>query len=101
MKQPQKTFVALLRGINVGGYNLIPMSGLRSLCADIGCREVQSYIQSGNVVFKAETTPAVLEAELERAIEHCFGFSVTVIVRAAADWPAYVKGNPFPEASQK
>lgn len=51
-----KTFIALLRGINVSGQNKIPMPELRSLCAELGWREVQSYIQSGNLVFKAEST---------------------------------------------
>jgi uncharacterized protein (DUF1697 family) len=95
------TFIALLRGINVGGYNKIPMPELRSLCADLDWENVQSYIQSGNLVFKAGATVASLEAELERAIDRWFGLSISVIVRAAADWPAYINGNPYPEASQK
>jgi uncharacterized protein (DUF1697 family) len=95
------TFIALLRGINVGGHNKIPMAELRSECADLGWDDVQSYIQSGNLVFKADTTPANLETELEGAIERKFGLSIPVIVRSRADWLAYVKGNPFPEASQR
>ncbi len=94
------TFIALLRGINVGGHNKIPMPELRSICADLGWDDVQSYIQSGNLVFKAGTTPANLEDELERAIERRFGLSIPVIVRAGTDWSAYVKGNPYPQASQ-
>lgn len=94
------TFIALLRGINVGGHNKIPMAELRSLCADLGWDDVQSYIQSGNLVFKASSTPAVLETELEGAIERRFDLSIPVIVRAGGDWSAYVKGNPYPEASQ-
>lgn len=94
------TFIALLRGINVSGRNKIPMAELRSLCADLGWEDVQSYIQSGNLVFKAGNTPANLEAELEQGIERQFGLSIPVIVRAAAEWPAYVNGNPYPEASQ-
>lgn len=94
------TFIALLRGINVSGRNKIPMPELRSLCAGLGWQDVQSYIQSGNLVFQAGTTPANLEADLERAIERRFGLSIPVIIRAGADWPAYLKGNPYPEASQ-
>ena len=90
----------MLRGINVGGHNKLPMPELRSLCADLGWEDVQSYIQSGNLVFRAGATAASLEAELERAIERRFGLSIPVIVRAAAVWPAYVKANPYPEASQ-
>lgn len=96
-----KTFIALLRGINVGGHNKIPMAGLCSLCADLGWSDVQSYIQSGNLVFSANGTAAALEIKLERAIMEEFGFSIPVIVRAATDWPAYVKNNPFPAASER
>ncbi|HEY7327674.1 MAG TPA: DUF1697 domain-containing protein [Gemmataceae bacterium] len=95
-----KTFIALLRGINVSGRNMIPMPDLRSLCAELGWEEVQSYIQSGNLVFKAKSKPAQLETELEQAIERRFGFTISIIVRAAAVWPDYIRDNPFPDASQ-
>ena len=94
-------FIALLRGINVGGHNRVPMAELRSLSTELGWDEVRSYIQSGNLVFEAGAGLASLEAELERAIERTFDLSIPVIVRAAADWPAYVEGNPFPGASAK
>ena len=105
----RRTFIALLRGINVGGHNKVPMAELRTLCEGLGWEEVQSYVQSGNLVFEAPgepaslkkgLEPASLEAELERAIQGRFGLSISVIVRAAADWPAYVAGNPFPGASE-
>lgn len=94
------TFIALLRGINVGARNKIPMPELRSLCAELGWGDVDSYIQSGNLVFAAVAAPARLEAELEEAIEGRFGLSIPVLVRAAAHWRATVQGNPFPEASR-
>jgi uncharacterized protein (DUF1697 family) len=94
-------FVALLRGINVGGRNMIPMPELRALCASLGWGDVQSYIQSGNLVFRAGGNAPGLEAELERAIERRFGPAIPVLVRAAAEWPAYVAGNPFPGASER
>lgn len=93
-------FIALLRGINVTGYNKVPMPELRSLCAELGWRDVQSYIQSGNLMFKASTAPTRLESQLEQAIERRFGLSIPVIIRAAADWPVYMGGNPYPDASQ-
>ena len=98
MKNPAK-FIGLLRGINVSGRNKIPMGDLCQLCAEIGYSDIQSYIQSGNLVFSTLAKPTVIEIELERAIERRFRLSIPVIVRAAADWPAYVEGNPFPEAS--
>jgi uncharacterized protein (DUF1697 family) len=90
----------LLRGINVGGHNQLPMPELRSLCGELGWENVQSYIQSGNLVFTAGAKPASLEAELERAIEVRFSLSIPVIVRSAGDWQTYIEANPFPEASQ-
>jgi uncharacterized protein (DUF1697 family) len=100
MKTPPVKYIALLRGINVSGRNKVPMAELRPLCGKLGWGNVQTYIQSGNVVFSATGNSKALELELERAVERRFGVSVPVIVRAAADWPAYVNGNPFPEASE-
>lgn len=93
-------FIALLRGINVGGHNKIPMAELRALSGEMGWQGVQSYIQSGNLVFEAAAKAADLEAELEGAIERRFGLSIGVIVRPASGWPAYVSGNPFLEACE-
>lgn len=94
-------YIALLRGINVTGRNKIPMLELRETCTELGWKDVQSYIQSGNLVFRASANPASLEIELEQAIENRFGLSIPVIVRPTAVWPDIVKGNPFPEASQR
>jgi len=99
MPKPQATFIALLRGINVSGCNKVPMAELRPLCGKLGWSNVQTYIQSGNVVFSAVGTAKTLETELEKAVERRFGVSISAVVRAGADWPAYVKANPFPEAS--
>lgn len=96
-----KTFIALLRGINVGGHNTIPMADLRVLCAKIGWSNVQTYIQSGNIILSASGKPAALEAQLQRAIERHFGLSIPVIVRAAADWSTYIKTNPFLDICKK
>jgi uncharacterized protein (DUF1697 family) len=94
-------FIALLRGINVGGHNKIPMPELRSLCNALGWDDVQSYIQSGNLVFFSESAAADLEADLEVAIDRRFDLAIPVIVRAAADWQDYIASNPFPDASQR
>jgi uncharacterized protein (DUF1697 family) len=88
--------IALLRGINVTGHNKIPMAELRQLCAGLGWADVQSYIQSGNLVFRSEAMAGNLEEELEAAIVDEFGFQVPVVVRSAQAWEDYVKHNPFP-----
>jgi uncharacterized protein (DUF1697 family) len=79
---------------------MIPMPELRALCGELGWKAVQSYIQSGNLVFQADSTPAQLETELEQAIERRFGLTISIVVRTAAVWPNYVRDNPFPDASQ-
>jgi uncharacterized protein (DUF1697 family) len=88
--------VALLRGINVGGNKKLPMKDLAGLLENLGCEEVQTYIQSGNAVFRA---PAPLAAEipasLAKAIREKFGFEVPVVLRKAADLRKVLETNPF------
>lgn len=95
------TRIALLRGINVGGRNRLPMAELRSLAVELGWADPRTYIQSGNLVFEAAAPPSRLEDELETAIEGRFGLEIPVMVRTAADWSGYLAGNPFPEASER
>lgn len=90
-------FVALLRGINVGGNRQLPMADLRALCTMAGCERVTTYIQSGNVVFTHPTlAPDALEAALELAIEEATGWAVPVLVRTATELAGIVRDNPFP-----
>lgn len=91
-------WLALLRGINVGGNKKVPMATLRGLAEGLGWTAVQTYIQSGNLVFRAKGKPATLAAALEQAIEGEFGFEVPVIVCGAAAWTGFAAGSPFPEA---
>jgi uncharacterized protein (DUF1697 family) len=91
--------IALLRAVNVGGRKL-PMADLRALCAELGWEEVETYIQSGNLVFRAEGGPEALEASLEGAIKARFGLDVPVIVRTAGQWAALAAANPFPDAAR-
>src|SRR4051812_30939601 len=91
--------IALLRAVNVGGRKL-PMAELRALCGELGWEDVETYIQSGNIVFTAAGKPEQLEAELEKAIAGRFGLDVPAIVRTAAQWAAYAGSNPFPKAAR-
>ena len=93
-------WVALLRGINVGGRTKVPMADLRALCASLGWSGVETYIASGNVLFEAEEEAAALEGALEQALEGKFGTTFPVIVRSASSWPALLAGNPFAEAAE-
>lgn len=101
MKKPSIRFVALLRGINVSGRNMIPMGELRLLCSEIGWSDVSTYINSGNVVFSSTAKAVDLEKAIERSITDRFGHAISVVVRSASQWPAYLEGNPFPKAEPK
>ncbi|MFT5288295.1 MAG: hypothetical protein ACI8PQ_001645 [Planctomycetota bacterium] len=92
-------YIALLRGINVGGHNKIPMAELRDVAANFGWTEVQTYIQSGNLVFNASGAAKTLEKELENGIQGRFQLTIPVLVRSRATWDKHAQGNPFPEAS--
>ncbi len=90
------TYVALLRGINVGGKNRLAMKDLAALCEGLGCGEVRTYIQSGNVVFTAPARAAGgLAAGLSAAIAGAHGLTVPVVLRGADELAAVVAGNPF------
>lgn len=89
------THVALLRGINVGGRNKLPMAELRALLGDLGMGDVQTLIQSGNVLFSSDRTSTELKALLAEQIEARFGFPVPVAVRTAAELHGILEANPF------
>jgi uncharacterized protein (DUF1697 family) len=77
-----KQYVALLRGINVGGRNKVAMPALRAAFEDRGYRTVRTYIQSGNVLFDSNSPPKSLEGEIEGMLESRFGFPLVVVVRS-------------------
>ena len=90
------TSLALLRGINVGGKNKIAMQSLRDLFVEAGCTDVRTYIQSGNVLFRAEpNTLAGLPALLHARIAEQFGFRSPVILRTREELHNVVHHNPF------
>jgi uncharacterized protein (DUF1697 family) len=90
------THVALLRGINVGGKNLVPMKALAQLFADAGCSDVRTYIASGNVVFAAAPKlVAGLAAGVQARIGEQFGLTVPVVLRSAEELAQVVARNPF------
>ncbi len=92
--------VALLRAINVGG-RMLPMADLRAICADLGWRNVRTYIASGNLLFDAEGAAAANEAALEAAIAARFPFKVPVVVRTGKQWAGYPDSNPFIEEARE
>jgi len=90
----------LLRGINVGGRNLLPMGGLREALADAGCTDVVTYIQSGNAVITPPTSaPADLAAWMHDLVSAAAGFEVPVVLRTSSELERTLDQNPFPGAS--
>ena len=91
-----KAMICLLRGVNVGGHNIIKMDQLRTLCEALGGSKVQTYVQSGNVVLQtSERDPVKLGAKIEGAIENKHGFRPDVVVRTAAEMREVIARNPF------
>ena len=86
----------MLRGINVAGKNRLPMTDLAALFKEAGAEEVHTYIQSGNVIFRADAARvARLGAAVAKAMQADFGWSVPIVIRSAAELGATAKGNPF------
>lgn len=93
---PSKTFVALLRGVNLAGRNKVSMPELRSALESLGLEDVVTYIQSGNVVFRNRGGRAPqLAGRIERQIAEAFGIEVVVILRTPAELAKIARGNPF------
>ncbi len=88
--------IAMLRAVNVAGHQKISMEALKSLCVSMGLRDVRTYIQSGNIVFREQREgPAKLALRLEEKIEAEFGFRPAVIVRTAPEMRRVIAANPF------
>lgn len=92
------TWVALLRGVNVGGHRRVPMAELRALLQDLGHDDVRTHLQSGNAVFRSpRTDPDALAAELHAGLVARLGVDAAVLVVSADDLAAAVAANPWPD----
>jgi uncharacterized protein (DUF1697 family) len=94
-----ETYVALLRGINVGGKNKLPMKDLSAMFVEAKCADVRPFIQSGNIIFCASggvatKLPRLIAAQIAKR----FGYAIPVILRTAKQMDAVLRGNPFLEA---
>lgn len=94
-----KSYVALLRAVNVGGTGKLPMVELRALCATAGFHEVRTYIASGNVVLRSAWPEQKVKAALEDVLAQYAGKQVGVMVRSALEMADVIAANPFPHAS--
>jgi uncharacterized protein (DUF1697 family) len=90
----------MLRGVNVGGRNMIKMDALKALCVSLKLKDPQTYVQSGNVIFSSsEKDLAKLAKRIQDAIEKAHGFRPGVMLRTAADLKDVVARNPFAKRS--
>lgn len=97
-----KTFIALLRGINVGGHNKLPMQGLRDVMYNLGYQNADTYIQTGNVVFQAkENDKRKISSDIRSAVEEQYGFAPQVMVLDFGEMKQAIEANPFPEAESE
>lgn len=94
-------YIALLRGINVGGKNKIKMAELRDVLTGIGLSHVRTYIQSGNILFESEQEENTLKMQMEQAIKNQFGFAVSVILRTKDEWEKMIQNCPFTDEDIK
>lgn len=89
-------YIALLKGINVGGHKIIKMQALTEMFAALGFEKVKTYIQSGNVVFSyKKTTTQILANSISKNIKEVFGFTVDVIVKTKEEIEFIFNNNPF------
>jgi len=91
-----ETYISMLRGINVGGHNMIKMDELKKIYAGLNFKNSQSYIQSGNVIFQyGKTDPGDLQKKLEKKILAEFGFDIPVLVKSLGELGKVLSANPF------
>ncbi|WP_397363725.1 DUF1697 domain-containing protein [Olleya sp. R77988] len=92
------TYLAFLRGINVGGHNKIPMQELRDLLNQIGFKDVKTYIQTGNIIFKTSSTDRnLLASKIKNGIYNQFGFDIPVLIKTPTQIISILEKCPFTE----
>lgn len=94
-------YVALVRAVNVGGTGKLPMQRLKAICADAGFTEVETYIASGNVVFRSKDSAKKIKSEMEERLSVFAGRPAGVVIRTAKEMRDILDANPFPKAPPK
>ena len=88
--------ICMLRGVNVGGNNMVKMEALRDLCTSLEFRNPQTYVQSGNVIFAtAEKNRETIRKKIDAAFERSFGFQPQIILRTTEELRDVIRRNPF------
>lgn len=95
-----QVWIALFRGINVSGTNIIMMAELKTLAGNLGFEDAVTYIQSGNLIFRSDKDVAAIESTLLNGVEKTFGFRPRLMLLTLSDLEAASAANPFPEAEE-
>ncbi len=91
-----ETYISMLRGINVSGHKMVKMDELQQLYKNLGFANVQTYIQSGNVIFQSKKIEsAELEKKIAKKIKEVFSFEISVLVKSADEFKRVLKNNSF------
>ena len=93
------TYVAFLRGVNLGPNNKIPMPALRAMAEDLGYTDVATYINSGNLIISSTKKAATVEREISNGIKDTFGRPIDVTVRTPAQLKKILAENPYPDGN--
>ncbi|MCH3884344.1 DUF1697 domain-containing protein [Tenacibaculum aquimarinum] len=96
-----KKYIVLLRGINVSGKNKLPMAELRNLLNDLGFKNVQTYIQSGNIILESEKLKSEICKIIKNGILDKFGYDVPLIARTIPEWKKVIESYPFSTENEK
>jgi uncharacterized protein (DUF1697 family) len=92
------TYIGFLRGVNVGGRTMLPMSELRTLCEKLGFERVRTYIQSGNLILESPLSEGALTKQLETALQQKMGKRIPVAIRTIDELENVLTKNPFQNA---
>jgi uncharacterized protein (DUF1697 family) len=93
------TYIAFLRGVNLGPNNKISMPALRAMAEDLGYTDVGTYINSGNLIISSTKKAATVEREISDAIKKTFGWPIDVTVRTPVQLKKILAENPYPDGS--
>jgi uncharacterized protein (DUF1697 family) len=96
-----KTYIVLLRGINVSGKNKLPMADLRQILSRLGFQNLQTYIQSGNIILESTLEKEEICKKIKDAILEKFGYDVPVIARTIPEWKKAIENYPFSKENEK
>ena len=96
-----KKHIVLLRGINVSGKNRIPMADLRDLLNDLSFKNVQTFIQSGNIILESDEGKSGICTKINKGIQDTFGYDVPVMARTIPEWKKAIENYPFSLENEK